>query len=328
MAQDHEHDSESSPLPALLQLPPEMLHKIASFVDSGGLVVAIYGAKEPGDAGQKSRAAVRGGVDVAERARFGGWPGLTIAEAQALLNNTGHIPYLQSFLSSPVMAGTFLARTIGDHTRRRAPHIDLGSFLANMLAYGAKPDVVIDIFGSVTWTPLHHAAAGATRQHYHRAVEMLLAAGHPVDALLGGTSACTPLAVVFTALFLFWEHWDAASILVQEGMDPEGAHARHLIPPRDRQYKEHILSARTLINHGASIPLALDGYHTGCLLARLDEMHYPRMEGGREMPTNILELLANVQRELGPAFDFPEWSAWLVDVRREVIGDFRALRIA
>ena len=81
MAQDHEHDSESAPLPALLQLPPEMLHKIASFVDSGGLVVAIYGAKEPGDAGSSSRLAVRAGVDDAERSRFGGWPGLLGGDA-------------------------------------------------------------------------------------------------------------------------------------------------------------------------------------------------------------------------------------------------------
>ena len=173
MAQNHDYDAEStSGLPALLHLPPELLRKIASFVDSAGLVVAIYGAKEPGEAGEKSRAAVRAGVDDAERARFGGWPGLTIAEAQACV---AHVPGVtERALASPQAAGDFLGRRIGDYAVRRQLRAQ-NVFVANMLAYGAKPDVVVELYGSVGWTPLHFAAAGAWPNHY-RAIEALLAA--------------------------------------------------------------------------------------------------------------------------------------------------------
>ena len=65
---------------ALLRLPTDVLHKIATHTVAPGLVVAAGSNLE-------ARTALRKGTDEAERSRFGGI-GMTVREAERVLRTT------------------------------------------------------------------------------------------------------------------------------------------------------------------------------------------------------------------------------------------------
>ena len=119
---------------ALLRLPTDGLHKIATHTVSPGLVVAAGKHEE-------ARTALRKGTDTAERSRFGGI-GLTIEEPEHVLRTRYHLP--DSDLASREAAGMALT------TRSSEVKYEVGAdgvviiyeeLVEALLAYGAEASV-------------------------------------------------------------------------------------------------------------------------------------------------------------------------------------------
>ena len=179
----------------LLDLPPELLHRIATTLDGPGVVVAVASARMT-----EERDALRRGVDDMERARFGGRLGWTVREAEArartwcpgefletrqratelFLNKTGVSPEL------PTLA--YMMSSEGPVVLER---------IKTMLAFGASPDdysrsrLLHGVEQGILITPLHLAIMEAyhsptnnsqTQQTpWVEVAELLIAAGADVN---------------------------------------------------------------------------------------------------------------------------------------------------
>ena len=152
---------------ALLRLPTDVLHKIATHTVAPDLVVAAGRNVE-------ARTALRKGTDEAERSRFGGI-GMTVREAERVLRT--RYPHIldDSDLASREAAGLALTSAnvniVGG----------LQQFVEALLAYGAEPSVPEDSqFGHTLLHTAHEADDPIAL------ARLLLAAGANIDA------RCTP----------------------------------------------------------------------------------------------------------------------------------------
>ncbi len=153
---------------ALLRLPTDVLHKIATPAVMPGLVVAACSNVE-------ARTALRKGTDAAERSRFGGI-GMTVREAEHILRTRYPHILVDSDLASREAAGLAL-------TKKSNVNIvgGLQQFVEALLAYGAEPSVPEDShFGHTLLHTAHEADDPVAL------ARLLLAAGANIDA------RCTP----------------------------------------------------------------------------------------------------------------------------------------
>ena len=184
---------------ALLRLPTDVLHKIATHTVAPGLVVAAGSNLE-------ARTALRKGTDEAERSRFGGI-GLTVREAEHVLRTRYRNIVDASQLESQEAARRAFSRkniVCTDEDHPDAPEdiedwLDddgqeafvASRFVRTLLAYGADPSGI----STESFTPLHLVAAYCPSDAIELA-RVLLAAGADIDAEcspadMSGTCALT-----------------------------------------------------------------------------------------------------------------------------------------
>ena len=171
---------------ALLRLPTDVLHKIATHTVAPGLVVAAGSNLE-------ARTALRKGTDEAERSRFGGI-GMTVREAEHVLRTRYRNIVDDSLLESREAAREALCRrniVCKDDDHPDAPediedwldddtHQEVfvaSRFVRTLLAYGADPSGL----RNESFTPLHLVAAYVPSDAIELA-RSLLAAGADIDA--------------------------------------------------------------------------------------------------------------------------------------------------
>ena len=245
----------------LLQLPAEILRKIASTSVSPGLVVA---------AGQnvEARTALRKGTDEAERSRFGGI-GVTVREAEHILRTRYGAYTDEAWLASRAAAGRALCRKNllrwadrdkdMDHpdfpereedlrwefSEREPGNTDsvfyfeeVGVFFATgwckmMIAYGAD----LDAQNAGGYTPLHYLAAYAPPIALASDLaRLLIGAGNDIDAhclSYHEDRGPTPLCWCLTAHPCQLggpvdAHYELATSLIEQGCDVGLAHHGYL----------------------------------------------------------------------------------------------------
>ena len=194
---------------ALLRLPTDVLHKIATHTVAPALVVAAGTNVE-------ARTALRKGTDAAERSRFEGI-GMTVREAEHVLRTRYMLDDLD--LESREAAGMALttkSNVVGDDLEEgEEPRIHQDMVEA-LLAYGAEPSVPEDSdFGN---TLLHLAPIADDPVAFAR---LLIAAGANIDA-----RSCAPNAAGLSPLTWCLEMgegqspcYDLAIFLIEQGCD-------------------------------------------------------------------------------------------------------------
>ena len=209
---------------ALLRLPTDVLHKIATHTAAPGLVVAAGTNLE-------ARTALRKGTDEAERSRFGGI-GMTVREAERVLRT--RYPHIlgESDLASRRAAGLALTTRsnvnvvdgplLGGEPAGGEPRIYQGMVEA-LLAYGAEPSVPEDSdFGN---TLLHLAYVADDPVALAR---LLIAAGANIDARTRAPN-CAGLSPLTWYLESGREGeppcYDLAIFLIEQGCDVVQAEA-------------------------------------------------------------------------------------------------------
>ena len=212
---------------ALLRLPTDVLHKIATHTVAPGLVVAAGSNLE-------ARTALRKGTDEAERSRFGGI-GLTVREAEQVLR-TRYRDWLDDIdLNSRESVREGLDQSFFVFYANQRDHPDApatqsngywvaSQFMRTIIAYGADPAEPI---GGTT--PLHFVAAYVPPDAIDL-TKFLLAAGVDMDAEgspvdLSGTCAlswCISHTHNFTD-----ERCALATFLIEQGCDVVKADAAY-----------------------------------------------------------------------------------------------------
>ncbi len=202
---------------ALLRLPTDVLHKIATHTAAPGLVVAAGTNLE-------ARTALRKGTDEAERSRFGGI-GMTVREAERVLRT--RYPHIlgESDLASRRAAGLALTTRsnvnvvdgplLGGEPAGGEPRIYQGMVEA-LLAYGAEPSVPEDShFGN---TLLHVASVADDPVALAR---LLISAGANIDARSRGPNCAglTPLTWSIRCGEGQPPCYDLAIFLIEQGCD-------------------------------------------------------------------------------------------------------------
>ena len=196
---------------ALLWLPTDVLHKIATHAVLPELVVAAGTNVE-------ARTALRKGTDEAERSRFGGI-GMTVREAERVLRT--RYPHIldDSDLASREAAGLALTKksnVVGDDVEEGEEQRIHQGMVKALLAYGAEPSVPEDSdFGN---TLLHLAPIADDPVAFAR---LLIAAGANIDA-----RSCAPNAAGLSPLTWCLEMgegqspcYDLAIFLIEQGCD-------------------------------------------------------------------------------------------------------------
>ena len=195
---------------ALLRLPTDVLHKIATHTVAPALVVAAGTNVE-------ARTALRKGTDAAERSRFGGI-GMTVREAEHVLRTRYMLDDLD--LESREAAGMALttkSNVVGDDLEEgEEPRIHQDMVEA-LLAYGAEPSVPEDShFGN---TLLHVASVADDPVALAR---LLISAGANIDARSRGPN-CAGLSPLTWYLESGREGeppcYDLAIFLIEQGCD-------------------------------------------------------------------------------------------------------------
>ena len=159
----------------LLDLPPELLHRIATTLDGPGVVVAVASARMT-----EERDALRRGVDDMERARFGGRLGLTIREAEAQARTWCPGEFLETRQraaevisrkadvspAAPTLTYLISSDASRDAAAREGPVVL--ERIKTMLAFGASPDEYSNNRNNFSFveqdlliTPLHLAITAA-----------------------------------------------------------------------------------------------------------------------------------------------------------------------
>lgn len=205
---------------ALMRLPTDVLHKIATHTVSPGLVVA---------AGKNVdvRTALRKGTDAAERSRFGGI-GLTTKEAEQVLRTRYQLPDID-LASREAVTQAFCRRNSmvsenEDHPDAPEDYRGMtgngfitSRLIKTLLAYGADASVR----GS-GYTPLHFLAAHIPSDAIELA-QILLAAGADIDAECDpddGAGTCALTWCTTTDEFPLPEAQHAfATFLIEQGCD-------------------------------------------------------------------------------------------------------------
>ena len=194
---------------ALLRLPTDVLHKIATHTVAPALVVAAGTNVE-------ARTALRKGTDAAERSRFGGI-GMTVREAEHVLRTRYMLDDLD--LESREAAGMALttkSNVVGDDLEEgEEPRIHQDMVEA-LLAYGAEPSVPEDShFGN---TLLHVASVADDPVALAR---LLISAGANIDARSRGPNCAglTPLTWSIRCGEGQPPCYDLAIFLIEQGCD-------------------------------------------------------------------------------------------------------------
>ena len=194
---------------ALLRLPTDVLHKIATHTAAPGLVVAAGSNVE-------ARTALRKGTDAAERSKFGGI-GMTVREAEHVLRTRYMLDDLD--LKSREAAGMALttkSNVVGDDLEEgEEPRIHQDMVEA-LLAYGAEPSVPEDShFGN---TLLHVASVADDPVALAR---LLISAGANIDARSRGPNCAglTPLTWSIRCGEGQPPCYDLAIFLIEQGCD-------------------------------------------------------------------------------------------------------------
>ena len=202
---------------ALLRLPTDVLHKIATHTVAPDLVVAAGRNVE-------ARTALRKGTDEAERSRFGGI-GMTVREAERVLRT--RYPHIldDSDLASREAAGLALTSAnvniVGG----------LQQFVEALLAYGAEPSVPEDSqFGHTLLHTAHEADDPIAL------ARLLLAAGANIDALATPPNGAglSPLAWAIDCGKGAEKSYALASLLIEQGCDVVQAEADYVYQSRGR----------------------------------------------------------------------------------------------
>ena len=194
---------------ALLRLPTDVLHKIATHTVAPALVVAAGTNVE-------ARTALRKGTDAAERSRFEGI-GMTVREAEHVLRTRYMLDDLD--LESREAAGMALttkSNVVGDDLEEgEEPRIHQDMVEA-LLAYGAEPSVPEDShFGN---TLLHVASVADDPVALAR---LLISAGANIDARSRGPNCAglTPLTWSIRCGEGQPPCYDLAIFLIEQGCD-------------------------------------------------------------------------------------------------------------
>ena len=218
---------------ALLRLPTDVLHKIATHAVLPELVVAAGTNVE-------ARTALRKGTDEAERSRFGGI-GMTVREAEHVLRTRYRNIVPAVLLESRDQARCAFSRKniiCTDEDHPDAPEdiedwLDDDShqevfvasrFVRTLLAYGADPSGTSD----ESFTPLHLVAAYAPSDAIELA-RFLLAAGADIDAECDPDDVAGTCALTWCITLTDGPASDArcalATFLVEQGCDVAKADA-------------------------------------------------------------------------------------------------------
>ena len=209
---------------ALLRLPTDVLHKIATHTVAPALVVAAGTNVE-------ARTALRKGTDAAERSRFGGI-GMTVREAEHVLRTRYMLDDLD--LESREAAGMALttkSNVVGDDLEEgEEPRIHQDMVEA-LLAYGAEPSVPEDShFGN---TLLHVASVADDPVALAR---LLISAGANINARSRGPNCAglTPLTWSIRCGEGQPPCYDLAIFLIEQGCDVVQAEADYVYQSRGR----------------------------------------------------------------------------------------------
>ena len=217
---------------ALLRLPTDVLHKIATHTVAPGLVVAAGSNLE-------ARTALRKGTDEAERSRFGGI-GLTIREAEQVLRTRYASILDESYLETRAAArheldcGRMVILRADDHPDapeddedwvwyNGKPFLSIASqFIRTMLAFGVDPNVHDPEDGA---TPLHIVAESPNDDSINL-VRLLLGAGADIDAECHPDNGAgrTPLSWCIVCELTTGEpktewRYELATFLIEQGCD-------------------------------------------------------------------------------------------------------------
>ena len=199
---------------ALLRLPTDVLHKIATHTAAPGLVVAAGSNLE-------ARTALRKGTDEAERSRFGGI-GMTVREAEQVLRTRYRDILDDSELESREAAGRAFeyGRIMIEYEWdwEDAPIADINSdLIRTLVAYGADPNVQDLEFGA---TVLHVVAECAPPDAVDLA-RLLLAAGADIDVEChpDNSAGRTPLAWCLACEPVTETSYELATFLIEQGCD-------------------------------------------------------------------------------------------------------------
>ena len=222
---------------ALMRLPTDVLHKIATHTVAPVLVVAAGRNVE-------ARTALRKGTDEAERSRFGGI-GLTVREAEHVLRTRFAHRVSEDDLATRSAAGLALedkmiCRAVEDDPEgapEREEWLEDGEYsppvfissglLTALIAYGADPSMCDPRYG---FTPLHNLASYPTPGLVIEQARLLLAAGADIDARcspynMAGRSPFTWCFCISRAEPITDAALELAAYLIRQGCDVVQAQA-------------------------------------------------------------------------------------------------------